>query len=49
MFKVGQKVKFEDDGITYKGKVKAIHGTYLTITTSDNEEWEIETADVIAA
>jgi hypothetical protein len=29
--------------------VKAINADYITITTSDNEEWEIEEADVKAA
>lgn len=40
-------MSFVDDGIKYKGKVTALHDTYVVILVGD-DEWEIETDDVKA-
>lgn len=47
-FKLGQKVKFTDDGKTLKGKVVQIEGDTATVKTSDGEDWEIATEDLTA-
>lgn len=47
-FSEGQRVTFEDDGETHKGKIVSIEGKSATVAVG-KEEWEIPLAELAAA
>lgn len=44
-FKVGARVKFKEDGKTYKGKITEVNDDMATVQVGD-DEWELDVSDL---